>query len=87
MIDGRHVMAALLLGGAVFWAGAARADQPVAPGCAKIVAVLDESGAYLEVELRLARPLGELEAALDEINAALTAVVEAGGTGPAPTDS
>ena len=50
MIDGRHVMAALLLGGAVFAAGTVRADQAVAPGCAKIVAVLDESGGTLSAD-------------------------------------
>jgi len=31
-------------------AGAARADQPVAPGCAKIVAALDESGGTLSAD-------------------------------------
>ena len=50
MVYGRHMMAALLLGGAVFAAGAARADQPVAPGCAKIVAALDESGGTMSAD-------------------------------------
>jgi transposase len=43
-------MTALLLGGALLASGATRADQPVAPGCAKIVAALDESGGTMSAD-------------------------------------
>lgn len=36
--------------GVLLVAGSTRADEPVAPGCAKIVAVLDESGGALSAD-------------------------------------
>jgi hypothetical protein len=46
----RLVMAVLLVGGMLPASGTARAGQAVSPGCAKIVAVLDESGGGLSAE-------------------------------------
>src|SRR5262245_15844080 len=46
----QRVMAAVLLGGMLLPSGTAGAGQAVAPGCAKIVAVLDESGGSLSAE-------------------------------------
>ena len=49
-MSGRRVMTALVLGGVLLIARTGRAGQAVSPGCAKIVAVLDESGGSLSAE-------------------------------------
>ena len=46
----RIPMTALCLAGGLLVSGPTRADQPVTPGCAKIVAVLDESGGALSAD-------------------------------------
>src|SRR5262245_39151452 len=48
-MNGRRVTTALLLGTSLVL-GSAWADQPVAPGCAKIVAALDQSGGTLSAD-------------------------------------
>lgn len=42
-MSGRRVMTALVLGGVLLIARTGRAGQAVSPGCAKIVAVLDQN--------------------------------------------
>ena len=49
-MNGRRLTTVLLVGGVLLASGRAGAGQAVDPGCAKIVAVLDESGGSLSAE-------------------------------------
>jgi len=49
-MSGRRVMTALMVGGILLAASTSRAGQAVSPGCAKVVAALDESGGRLSAD-------------------------------------